>query len=46
LRSGEQLGKYDGGSDLPPTHQDNSQRKALTISHETRQLNQQSLEKV
>ena len=45
LCSGEQLGKYDGGSDLPPTHQDNSQRKALLISHETQQLNQQSLEK-
>ena len=33
------LGNYSGYSHLPPTHQDNLQRKAFLISHETRQLN-------
>ena len=39
LRTDGQLGNYGGGSHLPPTHQDNVQRKALLISHETQQLN-------
>ena len=44
LRSGGQLGNYGGGSHLPPTHQDNLQRKAFLISHETLQLHRQSSE--
>jgi methylated-DNA-[protein]-cysteine S-methyltransferase len=44
LRSDGQLGNYGGGSHLPPTHQDNLQRKAFLISHETKQLNWQSSE--
>ena len=38
LRTDGQLGNYSGGSHLPPTHQENLQRKALLISHETQQL--------
>ena len=40
LRTDGQLGNYGGGSHLPPTHQDNLQRKAFLISHETQQLSQ------
>lgn len=40
LRKDGRLGNYGGGSRLPPTHQDNLQRKAFLISHETQQLNQ------
>ena len=39
LRKDGKLGNYGGGSHLPPTHQDNLQRKKLLISHETQQLN-------
>ena len=41
LRKNEQIGNYSGGSQLPPTHQDNLQRKAFLINHEAQQLNQQ-----
>ena len=41
LRSDGQLGNYGGGSHLPPTHQDNIQRKAFLIRHEAQQLYQQ-----
>jgi methylated-DNA-[protein]-cysteine S-methyltransferase len=44
LRSNGELGNYGGGSHLPPTHQDNLQRKAFLINHETQQLNRQSSE--
>ena len=44
LRIDGQLGNYGGGSHLPPTHQDNLQRKAFLISYETLQLNRQSSE--
>ena len=44
LRTDGQLGNYGGGSHLPPTHQDNLQRKAFLISHETQQLHRQSSE--
>ena len=39
LRNDGKLGNYGGGSHLPPTHQDNLQRKKSLISHETQQLN-------
>ncbi|MDB4852867.1 methylated-DNA--[protein]-cysteine S-methyltransferase [Alphaproteobacteria bacterium] len=39
LRTDGRLGNYSSGSHLPPTHQDNLQRKAFLISHETQQLN-------
>ena len=42
LRTDGQLGNYGGGSHLRPTHQDNLQRKAFLISHETLQLHRQS----
>ena len=38
LRTNGQLGNYGGGSHLPPTHQDNLQRKSFLINHETQQL--------
>ena len=41
LRKDGQLGNYGGGSHLPPTHQDNIQRKAFLIRHESQQLNRQ-----
>ena len=44
LRKDGQLGNYGAGSHLPPAHQDNLQRKAFLISHETQQLNRQSPE--
>jgi O-6-methylguanine DNA methyltransferase len=44
LRSDGQLGNYGGGSHLPPTHQDNLQRKMFLISHEKKKLNRQSSE--
>jgi hypothetical protein len=44
LRTDGQLGNYGGGSHLPPTHQDNLQRKAFLISHEAQQLHRQSSE--
>ena len=40
LRKDGQLGNYGGGSHLPSTHQDNLQRKAFLIRHETQQLGQ------
>ena len=39
LRSDGQLSNYGRRSHLPPTHQDNLQRKAFFISHEAQQLN-------
>ena len=38
LHKNGQLGSYGGGSHLPPTHQNNLQRKAFLINHETQQL--------
>ena len=38
LRKDGQLGNYGSGSHLPPTHQDNLQRKMFLIDHETLQL--------
>ena len=40
LRKDGQLGNYSGGSHLQPAHQDNLQRKAFLISHETQQIGQ------
>ena len=44
LRGDGQLGNYSGGSHLLPTHQDNLQRKAFLIGHETQQLGQNPLD--
>ena len=41
LHTDGQLGNYGGGSQLPPTHQDNIQRKAFLISYERQQIHRQ-----